>query len=169
MKYTRLWWRTTRRGLLGLCVVSLMSACTTPPRTLKSPDTELYRSGRMALQVHTEPPQTVSASFELAGNAQAGELRIHSPLGQSLARLVWRPGQALLQKGDESVVRASPTALVQDLTGTDLPVTALFDWLSGLETPVQGWQVDLTQFAGGRITARRLDEPLATLRVVLDR
>ncbi len=125
MKYTRLWWRTTRRGLLGLCVVSLMSACTAPPRTLKSPDTELYRSGRMALQVHTEPPQTVSASFELAGNAQAGELRIHSPLGQSLARLVWRPGQALLVEGMPLIVALLAGGFFATLVGMFFGIPSL--------------------------------------------
>lgn len=158
-----------RRRVLTICVASILTACAAPPRTLDSAGSASYWSGRMALQVQTEPPQSVSASFELTGHSQAGELRIHSPLGQNLARLVWRPGQALLQKGDESLVRASLTQLVQELTGTDLPVTALFDWLSGTQAPVQGWQVDLSQYAGGRITAQRLDAPQATLRVVLDR
>lgn len=161
-------WSRARRGVLLASLFSL-AGCAAPPRTLETAHTSSYWSGRLALNVQAEPPQSVSASFELTGHAQAGELRIHSPLGQNLARLIWNPEQALLQKGQESVSRASLSALVQELTGTDLPVTALFDWLSGLNTPVPGWEVDLAQHAAGRITARRLQAPAATLRVVLER
>lgn len=162
-------WRRTRRGCLCAGLVWLAAGCAAPPRTIEPVDGSRYWSGRLALNIQAEPAQAVNAGFELTGNAQAGELRIHSPLGQGLARLVWRPGQARLERDNESVSRSSLTDLVQELTGTDLPVTALFDWLAGRDTPVPGWQLDLAQYDSGRITARRLHAPAATLRVVIER
>ena len=59
--------------------------------------------------------------------------------------------------------------LIVDLTGANVPVTALFDWLAGRSTSVSGWQPDLSRQPEGRISARRLQPlPTARLQVVLD-
>ena len=43
----------------------------------------------------------------------------------------------------------SVDALVAHATGAAIPVAALFDWLRGIDTPVPGWQADLSQLAAG--------------------
>jgi outer membrane lipoprotein LolB len=59
--------------------------------------------------------------------------------------------------------------LIQQLLGTDLPVAALFAWLSGQEVAADGWEVNLAQFDQGKIMAQRLTPlPRAQLRVILD-
>ena len=119
----------------------------------------------------SEPPQSYSAGFELQGNADAGELRLNSPLGNVLAVMQWQPGKALLRQGEQSRSYASLDELSAAATGgTPLPVGALFGWLHGQPQAVDGWQADLSRLDDGRLTARRLMPlPTAELRVVLDR
>ncbi len=55
------------------------------------------------------------------------------------------------------------------MTGSDIPVAALFDWLQGKATTVSGWQTDLSRIADGRLRAERYSPPPeASLRIVLD-
>ena len=127
-------------------------------------------SGRLGLQVASEPPQSYSASFELQGHADAGELALASPLGSTLAVMRWQPGLAVLVSGDEQRRFDSLEALASEVTGTPIPVRALFDWLSGRPTPVEGWQPDLSRLPEGRLTAQRTHPlPTAELRLVLER
>ncbi|HYF44056.1 MAG TPA: lipoprotein insertase outer membrane protein LolB, partial [Ramlibacter sp.] len=79
------------------------------------------------------------------------------------------PGSATLQSGGQTRQYESVDALVAAATGSSIPVAALFDWLAGVNTPVPGWQPDLSQLAQGRLRAQRLEPPpVADLRVVLE-
>ena len=127
-------------------------------------------SGRLGLTVASEPPQSYSAGFALSGNALVGELMLTSPLGSALAVMRWQPGQALLQQGEQTARFDSLEALVAQVTGTPLPVRALFGWLHGEPQSVPGWQADLSGLPDGRLFAQRLMPlPTAELRLVLDR
>jgi outer membrane lipoprotein LolB len=124
----------------------------------------------MALQVDGQDTQSFAASFELQGNADAGQLSLFTPLGGTVAVLEWAPGRATLRSGQDVRNFGSLDTLVAQVTGTPIPVAALFDWLAGTASPVPGWTPDLRQREEGRITARR-DTPLpaATLRIVFER
>jgi len=161
-----------RAGLLAVLsfAVFFMAGCAVTasrPQAIESP-AESW-SGRLALRVDGEPPQSYAASFTLTGSAQAGELRLTSPLGSTLAVMQWEPGQALLRQGELAYGYASLDELVYAATGADLPVRALFGWLGGTPQAVEGWQADLSRLPDGRLTANRLTPPAAELRVVLDR
>jgi outer membrane lipoprotein LolB len=153
-------------------LVSLLAACAQLPRP---PADEALpgqvRSGRLALSVQDQPSQSFSAGFELRGRPQAGQLTLLNPIGGTLAVLQWQPGTALLQTPGQAPRQfASIDAMVEQATGASLPVAALFDWLAGVNTPVPGWQADLSQLAEGRLRAQRQEPPpQADLRVVLDR
>ena len=121
----------------------------------------------MALKVEDQPSQSFSTSFELKGSAQTGELSLLSPIGSTLAHLRWQPGKASLYTPTGAQDFASLDQLMVQVTGTAIPVTALFDWLAGMPTPVNGWQVDLSQQPQGRLLARR-EAPPAELRVILE-
>ena len=127
-------------------------------------------AGRISLQVASEPVQSFSASFELKGRAENGELTLISPLGNVLAVLRWSPGQALLDRGSEDIQRfASLDELMERATGAAIPLSALFAWLQGKNAMASGWVADLTRHGEGRFSARRtLPAPEANLRVVLD-
>ncbi|WP_296921908.1 outer membrane lipoprotein LolB [Polaromonas sp.] len=125
-------------------------------------------SGRISLQVQSEPVQAFFAGFELSGNPDQGELVLNSPLGTSLAVLRWSPGQAVLDSGGQVQRFDSVDALIEKATGAALPLPALFDWLAGKNTALAGWNADLSQHAEGRISASRTaPQPRADLRIVL--
>lgn len=158
-----------RLARLGVWVwLALLTACATPePRTVAASN---EWSGRLAIQMLKDPPESLSAHFELQGSAQSGQMVLLSPIGTSLARLQWQAEYARLEQGQEQVVGTSLQNLTTRLTGTELPIGALFDWLAGRPSEASGWQVDLSSHAQGRITAeRRLPAPVTVLRIVLDR
>lgn len=161
------------RFLILLGTVLVLTGCAQAPRVPDSASDGPRSSwnGRLALQIESDPQQYSSAAFELKGNATNGEFSLFTPLGGTLAVMAWAPGSATLRTSSNDARNFdSLDALVTQATGTAVPVTALFDWLAGTNTPVAGWQADLSQLPGGRILAKRT-EPLPTvqLRIVLDK
>lgn len=161
--------RARLAGWLLALAALLLAGCATPVRTSAPPGVAVW-TGRMALQVEESSSQSFSAGFELKGSAQTGELTLYTPLGGTLAVLSWAPGSALLRGNGQTRQFDSVDALVTHATGSPIPVAALFDWLAGVQTPVPGWQPDLSQVAQGRLRARRVDPPpAADLRVAFER
>ena len=148
-----------------------IAGCAQPARVAQKDEiTTAVWQGRLALQVQDQPSQSFSAGFELRGRADVGELTLYNPLGGTLAALQWAPGSAILRSGDQVRRFDSIDALVAGATGTAIPVANLFDWLAGSNTPVAGWEADLSQLAQGRLRARRFaPPPAADLRVALDK
>ena len=159
-----------RRRVLALALsCTLLAAGCASPRMIPVDD-KAYWSGRMAIQVLKNPPESLSAGFELQGSAQAGEMVLLSPIGTTLARLEWTPQGARLTQGQQQVDSPNLQRLGARLTGTELPIAALFEWLAGRPAEAPGWQVDLSAHAQGRINAeRREPSPAAALRIALDR
>jgi outer membrane lipoprotein LolB len=148
----------------------LLTGCAHLNSSRQHTDPSTFWSGRLALQVDGSAAQSFSASFELKGSAEAGELTLFNPLGGTVARMLWQPGSATLHAHGEIRPFDSLETLVVQATGAPLPLAALFDWLRGRNTPVPGWQADLARLDDGRLTAvRSQPEPTATLRVVLDK
>jgi outer membrane lipoprotein LolB len=165
---------STRRWLLATLsfAIVFIAACAHPTRTSGTFDPKVaFWSGRLSLQVDQAPEQSFAAAFELKGSATSGELLLLSPFGSTLAVLRWQPGSATLTSGGDVRRFDSLEALVGQATGTPIPVSALFEWLAGVATPVPGWQADLSQLSdSGRLNARRISPtPTADLRVALDR
>jgi outer membrane lipoprotein LolB len=163
--------RAARLAAWLLALGLLLAGCATPQRQAPTdPQTPLW-TGRLALTVEDNQSQSFSAGFELQGRAEAGQLTLFNPLGGTLAVLAWTPGGATLSAVGDPVRRfASVEALALEATGAPLPITALFDWLRGVDTAVAGWQADVSQLAQGRLRAKRSSPPpAAELRVALDR
>lgn len=154
------WW-------IALCLLWLVGCAQPVHRTAADEDTW---SGRIALQVEGQSSQSFSAMFELHGNAQSGGLVLLSPLGNRMAQLDWKDGHAQLRSEQDTRTSDSLETLLQDVTGTRIPVAALFSWLNGEQATTPGWQADLSDLANGRLTARRNHPaPQATLRIALTR
>ncbi|MCF8167741.1 MAG: hypothetical protein K9K38_05470 [Rhodoferax sp.] len=164
--------RPMRAHLRSLVVLALalLVGCAVAPKLPGANDAGSPRwQGRMAVKVHTEPPQQFSASFELLGTALNGTLTFTSILGNTLAQLQWAPTQATLTTLGEPQRFDSLASLTRHVAGTDLPVESLFAWLSGRAATAQGWQANLDNIAEGRINAQRQSpEPAADLRIVLE-
>ncbi len=149
-----------------LTAALLASGCAQllPPDAPRAADTW---SGRLSLQVKTDPPQSFYAGFELRGNASQGELNLNSPLGNTVVAARWTPGHASLISGGQTQQFASVDELVARTTGSAVPVAGLFDWLAGKNTALNGWVADLSQHAEGRISAQRsTPAPASELRLV---
>ena len=165
---------------LPLVAAALLAGCATPvPR----PGEPAWTSGRLSLRVDATaaaPAQSLSAGFELQGGAQAGELRLNSPLGTRMVSARWSPGLAVLTTAEGERRFAGLDALSQQALGEALPLAALPDWLAGRPWPQAahrstttgfeqlGWSVDLGQRDQGRVEAHRLAPPAVLLRVRLD-
>lgn len=157
-----------RRGCLiavGWAAALLLGGCAAP--RVPTVVGEQAWSGRLALRLDSTPPQSFSASFDLRGSPQMGELQLNSPLGTTLAQVRWSPQGAELRQGDRFEQRDTLDQLTTELSGTALPVAALFGWLRGDSAAAEGWTADLSQQPQGRITARRITPlPSAELRVL---
>lgn len=160
-----------RRVLAAGCLLTgfLLTACARPPLTPSDAKNDFW-TGRLSLQVQSEPAQSFSAGFELKGKPERGELTLISPLGNVLGVLRWSPSEALLDSGDHKIQRfASVDALMAQATGAAVPLSALFAWLQGDHASVSGWSADLSRRSEGRILAKRTQPlPQTDLRVVLD-
>ena len=150
-----------KRALLGLFVLAWLGACTLPPQ----PPRDAFWQGRMSLTVHQTPVQHVSAAFELEGNATEGELTLFSPLGHASLVLRWSPGLAQWLQNGQTRSFANLSEMTQAATGTDLPLTALFEWLAGRDLAVPGWTIERTGSAGPWSAKRHQPEPAVTLMV----
>jgi outer membrane lipoprotein LolB len=152
-----------------LCLEVLTGCAPLVPSPIPTAD-QAHWIGRLALQIDEQEAQSFSASFELKGSPSKGELVLFSPLGNVLAHLQWAPGRAVLVTGNDTRTSDSLDALLQQSSGTQLPVAALFDWLDGTASTADGWQADLSRMDEGRLTAvRHTPVPRATLRIALDR
>ena len=165
-----------RRGSLRWLTVTvglMLTACATRTLPPQAPDT-LFWSGRLALNIASTPPQSISAGFELKSQQQSGELQLISPLGNTLAKLHWVHGQASLEQGGHVWQDSSLDALLIRLTGVALPMAALIDWLQARPTQVEGWNADLSQISSGKLWVQSMPSsattllPQVTLRLVVE-
>ena len=175
--------RARRAAVTGLLIaIFLIAGCAHPVRNNGQNDQETPVNsswrGRLALKVDSDVAQfpdqprgqSFFAGFELTGNAQAGELALYSPLGTTLATLIWSPASGQLSTGAETRQFESLGAMVRQATGTEIPVASLFSWLAGKNVAVPGWQADLSQYAEGRLVARRSTPlPAVELRLVVEK
>ena len=133
----------------------------------------LSYQGRLSLRIASESPQSLYGAFSLVGDAQTGELTLNSPLGNTVAKLTWTPQTALLVENNTTTTYPSTEALITTVTGTALPLPALFDWLAGINTPIEGWETDLSNMQKSdnpRLIAKRISPlPTVELRIALEK
>lgn len=169
------WWT-------GWVVLALSVGCSSLPPSAVPAGAEVL-SGRLSVRVDAMadvPARSLSAAFDLRGDARSGQLDLTSPMGNILARASWRPGQAVLAMPDRESSFADLDALTQEWLGQSVPVAALFDWLHGRPWPLApsrataqgfeqiGWQVDLGRRSEGAISARREGLPAVSIQARLD-
>ena len=167
-------WRVAVSGLAALLVVG----CATVGGPASGPGDTI--SGRLSVRVDGQPDRSVSAGFELSGNARQGQLLLTGPLGATAARARWSPGLVLLARAGGNEERyADLDALAQATLGEQVPLAALFSWLRGRAWPGAvsvaradgvtgfeqlGWQIDLGRWADGAVQAERMTPPVITVR-----
>lgn len=170
----------------SLAAAVLMAGCAIAPKVVDDAGETL--SGRLAVRVDAAegtPARSVSATFELQGNARRGRLDLSTPLGSVMAQARWAPGSVVLATPQGETRFDDLDALTRAVLGESLPVAALFDWLRGRPWPGAtsiasaspaepgfeqlGWVVSLARFDAAQIAARRARVPVVTVRAQLDR
>ena len=164
--------RVTLRAVASALVIAIffIAGCAQQPaaKALAGQEIASWR-GRLALRFDKPEQPSFFASFELTGNARAGELLLSGPLGTAVASLRWTAQAAWLRSNGETQHFDSLEALAAEATGTPLPIAALFQWLDGQPAQVDGWTADLSQLAQGRLLAQRsYPGPGAELRLILE-
>ena len=143
---------------LASFALALLAGCASPPRATGPVDPV---TGPGAAGWRCRYRIRRASRFRPRSNSRvrpaSGELTLFSPLGGTLAVLAWPPGAATLNSNGQTRQFDSVDALVAHVTGSAIPVAALFDWLRGIDTPVPGWHADLSQLAQGRVAAKRLE------------
>ena len=179
------------RGAGAMALALLVQACATYPPPLPG---HVY-SGRLAVRTDAAPnwpARSVTGQFELSGNASSGQLILTSPIGTTVARARWSdpvgsqgaPSKIELEADGTTTHYATLEEMMQRAIGDQLPLPAMFDWLSGRpwpDAPVErgttgptfdqlGWHVDLSQLADNRLidAQRALPAPTLHVRVKLD-
>jgi outer membrane lipoprotein LolB len=160
---------------------TLAALCLAGCATMPTPSPELL-TGHIAVRVEAtadRAPQAFSAGFDLRGGADAGELRLSSPLGTMLATARWSERGAWLVTAAGETAFESLDALSRAALGEALPLRALPSWLQGhpwtgapslasAEGFEQlGWRVGLARYAEGRVDAVRDAPPVVTVRARL--
>lgn len=125
------------KRLLRLAPALLLAACA----SVSTPPPQGW-SGKLGYRVEATAStraQAGSALFELEGSAQAGSMRLTSPLGTLLAEARWGTQGVWLrtERGEQSYASLDElgAALGEALQGPPLPLVALFDWLQGRPSP----------------------------------
>ena len=179
------------RGVGAMALALLLQACVSHPPPLAG---HVY-SGRLAVRTDTAPglpARSVTGQFELSGTASSGQLILTSPIGTTVARARWSdpvgtqgvPSKIELEADGATTHYATLEDMMQRAIGDQLPLPAMFDWLSGHPWPAApvrsgdasgsfeqlGWRVDLSQLAGNRLidAQRPLPAPTLHVRVKLD-
>ncbi|MBX3641873.1 MAG: outer membrane lipoprotein LolB [Rubrivivax sp.] len=161
----------------------LLAGCASVP----APQGGSSVSGRLSVQVDAtaeRPAQSLSASFDLQGSAERGELRLGTPLGTTLALASWSPDEARLATPQGERRFANLEGLSREVFGEALPLRALPDWLrgrpwAGAAEPARplptgpgfmqlGWTLDLARFDDGLLQAWRAGPPAVRLRAQVD-
>lgn len=159
-----------QRSIWFLWIALVLNACSSSVKQNVAPGEIAQEwSGRISLQVQSDPPQQLNASFALQGGAHKGQLDVFSPFGTTLATVQWTQQEAILQQGGQPQRFASIALLTERLTGTQLPMAELFDWLKGQPTALAGWQTDVSQLSSGWLIATRTSPaPTVLLKIKLD-
>lgn len=178
---------TWRARAAAFAAALLLAACASVAPPGIEPQGETL-SGRLAVNVAQAPDGTparsLSAAFELQGDARIGRLNLSTPLGSMLAQARWSPGHVVLKTPQGEREFSDLDGLTREALGETLPLAALFDWLRGHPWPGApstqiappagsgfeqlGWTVDLTRFEQATVVASRRRAPAVTVRAKLD-
>ncbi len=145
-----------------------------------------YLSGRVSVKFGTE---AASGRITWQHDAASDELLFSAPLGQGVARIVWRDAVASLTTSDQKLYQASDVeSLTEQVLGWRLPLAGMPDWVRGrpaagapAQTQVDGsqrltqlrqsgWLVEFLDYAreNGLPSKLRMSRQDVELRLVID-
>ena len=184
------------QSLLVLLLLMLVSACTTKPPTPSILDSNQHQQALTQLTTWSikgrfgfkSSEEKFSASMNWQQHKQRYNFRLSSFIGTTLMHMQGQPGFVELLVDDQTYIDKNPSALIARITGWNIPLDKLADWVKGLVhqqdivqfnaeglvtqlTPFchqacEQWQVSYSDFKPNqqlwlphRITLRNLDKP----------
>lgn len=94
---------------------------------------------------YISPQQRQSLNFQWSYSASLTQLRLTTFLGQTALNLKASPDGATVETyDDQSFSAATPQALIEQLTGLNIPVEQLNDWMLGKPTQADDYQLNQT-------------------------
>lgn len=159
------------RRLFYLLTAMFVLGCSTLPPEQESVEWQAHRSQLKALTQYTangklgyiSPEQRQSLNVHWTYSANLTQVRLTTFLGQTVFNLTSTPNGSFIETYDgQKLSGKNINALIYQLTGLDIPIEQLSDWLIGL--PASADQYQLNEFN----TVGSLQKQLANKRWELD-
>lgn len=96
-------------------------------------------AGKMAIRQNNE---AVSATLNWRYDQPDFQFRLTNLLGITLVDLRYENGDAVLKADDKVVEGSDPQQVIAQITGWQLPVQRLLDWMKGLPGPTDQYQLN---------------------------
>jgi outer membrane lipoprotein LolB len=175
-----------RSALLWFCLLFAGCAAIEERPTTELAGEAFYLSGRVSVKYGSE---AASGRISWRHDSASDDLLFSSPLGQGVARVVWRDAVASLTTPDQKVYQAADVeTLTEQVLGWRLPLAGMPDWVRGRAAPgapaqtqadgsrrlaelrQSGWLVEFLDYAGeGGLPSRlRMSHRDMELRLVID-
>lgn len=104
--------------------------------------TQYRASGKLG---YISPEQRQSLNFQWSNAPDSTQVRMTTFLGQTALNLTSSPNEASVETYDgETYTAPSPEVLIQRLTGLNIPVEQLNDWMLGRPTQADDYQLNQT-------------------------
>ncbi|KDM90694.1 lipoprotein insertase outer membrane protein LolB [Photobacterium galatheae] len=140
------------RALLTGSLLILLAGCTITPKTSPiATDWETHQKALSAISAfqangklgYISPEQRFTANLSWKTNTGSDHLLLTNFLGTTLLKLDSQPGRAILIDNDGKRYQGSdPAQLVLSLTHIALPINQMRDWLLGLPTDADTYQLN---------------------------
>ena len=144
----------TLRALFSLLLSSLMlSGCTNAPESITSVEWQTHKQ-RLETITHfraigklgyVDPEQRQSLNFFWKHSPSMQQLRLTTLLGQTALSMTITPQGSTIETYDDQFLAGSDASqLIHRLSGLRIPVNNLSDWLLGLPTDADSFQLSST-------------------------
>ncbi len=129
--------------LLALVALCWLAGCTTVPEAPTEPrqyQETIELGGRLSVRYEQGGrAQSLQGKFRCEQRGDLTDIRLFSPLGQTMAKIALLPGRATLEQSDRQPVQADDaTLLTEQVLGWAMPVEGLRFWLQGFVQSPEG-------------------------------
>ncbi|MDD9164364.1 lipoprotein insertase outer membrane protein LolB [Aliivibrio sp. S4MY2] len=142
----------TRFPFVILILTLFLSACSSVPLTpqqstnwnkhqTKLQEINEYKvTGKIG---YKSPEQRHSLNFQWTQNQDNSELLLTTFLGQTVLKISMNQGNTVVETGDNQTFEGTdPGRLIYGLTGLNMPIAYLGDWIKGLPTAADDFQLN---------------------------
>ncbi|MDI9336194.1 MAG: hypothetical protein QM520_04105, partial [Gammaproteobacteria bacterium] len=109
-----------------LLFISQLLSCT----SVKNPSDVPEYSGRLFIDIQSDPRFYFQSPFQLQGTREEGILSIETALGMRILNIIWRKNYVAIERNGQLYPYHSWESMIQEQTQLgELPIDGLFTWL----------------------------------------